>query len=102
VTADAGGGWPAALGAYAARLDAVRDALAAGDPAAPAPFEHPAGLGPLPAGLVPQASALLARARDLARTVEQARDAVAARLAAPDLPGATRPATAPSRLDVAL
>ena len=57
-------GWPGVLDAYEARLAAQRAGLDSGDVEV-APFEPPAGLGPLPADLADRAARLLADARVL-------------------------------------
>jgi hypothetical protein len=73
--------WAAALERYEQRLELLGGWLARcgdGDPAARrldvAPFEPPAGLGPLPEALRPRALALLARTETVQRAAQAAAD----------------------------
>lgn len=92
--------WASVLDAFEARLDAVRDALAMGDPASVPPFAPPADLGPLPGDQVARATVLLRRAREVEQVLHDAREATRARL---DAPAPVRRATAAgSRLDLAV
>lgn len=90
--------WTAVLDAYEARLVAIRDATAAGDPSAVPPFVAPAGLAPMPDAVVERARALLVRSRELEQVISQARAAVHARLTAPQERGPVRR----SRLDISV
>lgn len=95
-------GWAAALDAFEARLIAVRDALASGDPDQVAPFDAPQ-LGAMPAELHDRARRLFARSQELEQLIIQARSAVGTRLsAARKQAGQQKPARRTSRLDIAM
>jgi hypothetical protein len=57
--------WPDVLDAFEARIVEQRSLLDAGEAGTVAPFEPPAGLGPLPAALLPRARTLLEESVDL-------------------------------------
>lgn len=94
--------WTEALDAYEARLLAVRDAIAAGNPGAVPPFAPPVDLGPMPEAVVERATALLVASRDLERTIQQARAAVVGRLQARPTSTASSAPRRASRLDVSV
>lgn len=82
--------WTALLDTYAAQLDEIEAALAAGLPQALPPLPPPADLPPPPAVLHQRATDLLQRGQALQDRLVAARDAVADELC--------RPARRPSQL----
>jgi hypothetical protein len=77
-----GATWDEALDALEQDLAAQRAALTAGQPTAPADFEPPGDLGPLPARLVERARQLLAENQAVAAALQAAMARVERELAA--------------------
>lgn len=99
-TLDATSRWGTVLDDYEARLAAVDEASATGNPAAVPPFIPPSDLGPMPDGVVARARELLVRSRGLELHLAAQRDRIAERLRA--VPSGPAPAPRPARLDLAL